>query len=100
MNVRDAMSLLRQAAMIDPRFEPQGREHAEQMAAAWAVVLGEVTLDEALTAMTTHYRTSANRLMPVDILSRVPRIRSMPTGPQGSEYTDAELERGRNEPTG
>ena len=100
MQMRDAMSMLRQAAMLDPRFEPQGRDHAEQMAAAWAVVLGEVTLDEALVAMTAHYRTSANRLMPVDIISRVPRIRSMPTGPQGSGYTDEELERGRREPTG
>jgi hypothetical protein len=38
---------------------------------AWQMVLADITLDDAITALTAHYRATTHRVMPADIVQRV-----------------------------
>lgn len=63
--------LLTRAALLDPywrRAEPA--EQAER-ASAWAEVLADVAMADALKAVTRHYRASTSTIMPANVLELV-----------------------------
>jgi hypothetical protein len=47
------------------------REPTEEAASAWSLVLDDIPLDAALTALREHYRMSRFPVMPADILAHV-----------------------------
>jgi hypothetical protein len=66
MNAAETTRALRLATAMSPHITlvPQTRD-------AWLVVLADVTLDQALTAIAAHYATSTNWVMPADIRRHV-----------------------------
>lgn len=68
MDAIGANVLLTRLRLLDPRI-PLSDDPVAQ-AEAWAEVLDEVPLDEALAAAVAHYRESTNRLMPADLVER------------------------------
>lgn len=68
----DAAVLLTKISAFDQRTI------GEADAAAWAEIMtdAEIALDDVLPLVTDHYRTSHNRLMPVDLISAVRRVRA------------------------
>lgn len=71
MNAIEANVLLTKATLIDPRLSRPAAERVEQ-AEAWAAVLADVQLGEAIEAMRHHYRHESRSLMPADIVALVP----------------------------
>lgn len=71
MNAREANVLLTRAALIDARLRREPAERAE-MAIAWAGVLADVDLDEAITAVNDYYAAEKQSIMPADIIAAVP----------------------------
>jgi len=66
MNAAETTQALRLATVMSPHITlvPQTRD-------AWLVVLADVTLDQALTAIAAHYATSTDWVMPADIRRHV-----------------------------
>lgn len=69
MNIVEAARLL----TISSSFT--GREPTEEQAVAWATVLDDIPLDEALVALRSHYRASRFPVMPSDIVEHVEEAR-------------------------
>lgn len=67
----EANVVLTKAALLDPRMKRVDPVEQADMATAWAEVLADVPLEQALTAVTEHYRMSRDAIMPADILERV-----------------------------
>lgn len=65
MNVIDAAKFLTVSSALT------GREPTEEQAMAWATVLDDIPLDDALAALRSHYRTSRFPVMPADIVEQV-----------------------------
>lgn len=70
MNAIEANIVLTRAALLDPRMKRVDLDEQADMAGAWAEVLVDVELAAALEAVTSHYRTSREPIMPADILTR------------------------------
>lgn len=68
MNAREANVFLTKAALLDGRFRRTPEEQAD-MAVAWAEVLVDVTLPDALEALRQHYRAEARAITPADVRS-------------------------------
>ena len=65
MDVKDAARLLVVSAALT------GKEPTREQAQAWAVVLDDVPVSEAMDALREHYRVSRFPVMPADILAMV-----------------------------
>lgn len=71
MNDTEALVLLTRAALLDPRMKRVDPVDQADMASAWAEVLHDVDLEDGLTAVSVHYRSSRDALMPADVLALV-----------------------------
>lgn len=60
---------LTRAALIDPRMKRVDPVEQRDMAKAWADVLPDVTLDDALAALAEHYRWTKETIAPSDVLA-------------------------------
>lgn len=92
---REANVLLTHVTLLDGRFKRTPEEQA-QMAIAWAGVLAEVSLDDALAAVNDHYATETRGIMPADIVAAAPEWKG--TSDAGN-VTDQRLARERAEIT-
>jgi hypothetical protein len=70
VNAIEANVVLTRAALLDPRMKRVDVAEQADMASAWAEVLVDVELAAALEAVTAHYRTSRDPIMPADVLAR------------------------------
>lgn len=68
MNDTEVNVLLTEAAAVDPRMRRLDPMEAAHRAEAWATILDDVPLANALDAMRAHYRVSRDALMPADVL--------------------------------
>ncbi len=75
MNAREANVLLTQIALLDGRFKRSPEEQA-QMAVAWAGVLADVEMADAVAAVNEHYTVETRGIMPADIAAAVPPLQS------------------------
>ena len=57
------------AGVIDPRMKRVDPVEQADMATAWARVLADVSLEDALAALEQHYRQSRDAIMPADVLA-------------------------------
>jgi hypothetical protein len=71
VNALEANVVLTKAALLDPRMKRVDQVEQADMATAWAEVLVDVDVQEALAAVVAHYRTAREPIMPADILDRV-----------------------------
>lgn len=71
MTPTEANVLLTKAGMVDPRMRRVDPMEAADRAEAWADLLGDVSLADALEAMHEHYQSSTDALMPAHIMDRV-----------------------------
>lgn len=62
--------LLTKAGMVDPRMRRTDPRELADRAEAWAEVLVDVAMADALEAMRAHYRESSDALMPSDVVER------------------------------
>lgn len=69
MNAREANVFLTKASIFDPRMKRVDPVEQADMATAWAEILPEVALIDALDVLAKHYRAQTSTLMPADILS-------------------------------
>lgn len=76
MTDEEALTLIRFAAAFEPRFKT-GDDLVER-ARAWAFVLPDVTLQEALEAARMHYATTTAMLMPAHIMQQLRRVETDP----------------------
>ena len=65
MNVVDAAKFLTASSALT------GREPTEEQAVVWSAVLDEISLEDALKALRSHYRRSRFPVMPADIVNHV-----------------------------
>lgn len=72
MDAIGANVLLTRLRLLDPRW-PVSDDPVAQ-AEAWAEVLHDVDLGDALAAAVEHYRESSMRLMPADLVARCPAV--------------------------
>jgi len=84
MRPHEAAELLALAAAFDQRTV------GEADALAWAEALGNINQADARTAVTEHYRHETRRLMPVDVLTGVRRIRSNRLAEFAEQVPDAD----------
>lgn len=71
MIAREVNVLLTKAALLDPRMKRVDEATQADMAIAWADVLVDIKLSDALVALEAHYRESWDPIMPADIVGRV-----------------------------
>lgn len=67
----EANVLLTAAALLDPRMKRVDPHEQADMATAWAGVLADVSLADALRVLPEHYRVSTDRLMPGNVWALV-----------------------------
>jgi hypothetical protein len=84
MRPHEAAELLALAAAFDQRTV------GEADALAWAEALGNINQADARAAVTEHYRNETRRLMPVDVLTGVRRIRSNRLAEFAEQVPDAD----------
>lgn len=70
------MNLIEAAKLLTVSSALTGREPTEEQAIAWATVLDDIPLIEALDGMREHYRVSRFPVMPADILEHVEAARA------------------------
>lgn len=68
MSPREANVLLTKIALVDRWFK-RDADSAVAQAEAWADLLADVSLDDALAAVTEHYRAEGRSIMPADIVA-------------------------------
>lgn len=78
MNADESNEFLTAAAVIDPKMKRVDIEDRLAMTKMWALMLPEVSMDEALWALRDHYRESRDAIMPADVLRRVGARRASP----------------------
>jgi hypothetical protein len=71
MTDEETIVLLAFAALLDPRLKRVDDEEATERALAWHLLLADVDVNAARHAVTAHYATSREAIMPADILERV-----------------------------
>lgn len=71
MSPREANVLLTKITLLDGRFKRSPEEQA-QMATAWAPVLADVSLEDAIVAVNDHYAVETRGIMPADIVEACP----------------------------
>lgn len=62
---------LTRAALLDPRMKRSDPLDQADMADAWATVLEDVGLEDALAALAKHYRASTTAIMPANVVELV-----------------------------
>lgn len=94
--------LLTMAARIDPRMKRVDPNEQADMATAWATVLDDVTLEDAIAAARAHYRSDGTRtLTPADIVAHAESaLRSASDAGNVTELRLARESRGEIEPIG
>lgn len=71
MTPTEANVLLTKAGIVDPRMRRTDPAEAADRAEAWAEILSDVALPDALEALAAHYRSSKDALMPADVLEHL-----------------------------
>jgi hypothetical protein len=68
VNSIETNAFLTRAALLDPRMKRTDPLEQADMAAAWADVLADVPLADAVKALSKHYRGSTVPIMPANVL--------------------------------
>lgn len=63
---------LTRAALLDPRMKRVDPREQADMATAWAEVLDDVVLDDAIAALRSHYRGGSDPITPARVLELCP----------------------------
>jgi hypothetical protein len=65
---------LTRAALLDPRMKRVDPREQADMSIAWADVLDDVSLEVALAALKTHYRSSSDTITPARVIELAPGV--------------------------
>lgn len=68
MNAREANVLLTKVALLDPWPKRTDPAHQAAVAAEWAVLLADVSLEAGVWAVREHYKRETRPLLPADVL--------------------------------
>ena len=96
MNAGEANVLLTKAALVDRWMKFGTPQELAEASREWATVLADVSLDVALDALSAHYATERRSIMPADIVTFAPPLRS---SSDAGNITEQRLARERAELT-
>jgi len=91
MNALEVNALFTRVALVDPRVKRNNPDEQALVAQAWAAVLKDISMQDALEAAEAHYRRSTDVLMPAHVVMAVraerrARYGMHPPAPEGKQW--------------